>query len=60
MIWPRLLRTAKVFVDVTPKIDGFEQALPWPKALEMRQPQTLMYGREGQSVWRRIVILVKK
>lgn len=60
MIWPRLLRTAKVFVDITPSINGFEQSMPWPKALEMRQPQTLLYGREGQSVWRRIVILVKK
>lgn len=59
MIWPRMTDGRRI-VDIEPVIDGFKMMNPWPRQLTDKQPRELVYGREGQRVWRQIVILVKK
>jgi tRNA G10 N-methylase Trm11 len=51
-------------VHITPDYAGFKIINPIPKKLqdkiELTHRDTLIYGREGQRVWREIVILEKK
>ena len=59
MIWPRMAG-ANGLVNIEPDISGFELVNNWPSEFKNMQPRELVYGREGQRVWRRIVILQKK
>ena len=59
MIWPRMA-AASGLVNIEPDISGFELLNNWPSEFKNMQPRELVYGREGQRVWRRIVILQKK
>jgi tRNA G10 N-methylase Trm11 len=59
MIWPRMAG-ASGLVNIEPDISGFEMINNWPSEFKNMQPRELVYGREGQRVWRRIVILQKK
>ena len=64
MVWPIFLNgSRKNFLDLN--IGGWTIHRPLPTNLEggnikLTQRQTIIYGREGQKVWREIVILVKK
>jgi hypothetical protein len=59
MIWPRMT-DGRTIIDIEPEIEGFKMVNSWPEELKNMAPKELVYGREGQRVWRRIVILVKK
>ena len=59
MIWPRMAG-ANGLVNIEPDTSGFELVNNWPSEFKNMQPRELVYGREGQRVWRRIVILQKK
>lgn len=70
MLWPCLTKkfTSKnnrlIFMD--PQFNGFEIVPPLPEeiinhpAVKISPRQTLIYGREGQRVWREVVILKRK
>lgn len=59
MIWPRLM-SGQRHLDIEPRIEGFKIVNVWPRQLAELAPRELVYGREGQRVWRKIVILEKK
>jgi len=53
MIWPVFNIKGKT-IQITPDINGFEIKNPMPKR------NTIIYGRDGQKIWREIVILGSK
>jgi len=60
MIWP-VFSVDRRFRHMNPKIANFKIVNPLPKQeLRTTERQTIIYGREGQKVWREIVILEKK
>ena len=58
MIWPILNADGRQ-VSVTPRIDGYDIINP-PSPLYQGGNNGMIYKRDGQRVWRRIVILEKK
>lgn len=65
MIWP-VFHRGEEWVQLSPKLDGFKIINPLTgiSGLEgvskgLTNRGTLIYGREGQKVWREIVVLVK-
>jgi len=66
MIWPKLAHNAQRtthnenFINIEPEIRGFKMIDVWPSEFKNNMPKELVYGREGQRVWRKIVILQKK
>lgn len=64
MVWPVFREKNKAF-PITPEFNGFAITDPLPdgfRAVKKLYPQkrrTLLYGRDGQKVWREIVVLTK-
>ncbi|PLX26795.1 hypothetical protein C0583_05865 [Candidatus Parcubacteria bacterium] len=65
MVWPvRILGEKKLYLD--PDIKGFKNINVLPKELNSKLKRNLsfrnnlLYGRDGQKVWREIVVLEKK
>jgi len=60
MVWPVFSANNK-FRTMNPKLGNFKIVPPLTKnELRMTERQTIIYGRQGQKVWREIVILEKK
>lgn len=64
MVWPVFLKAK--FANLAPRLNGFKIVNPLPKFLlnqkgvKLTNRQTIIYGRQGQKVWREIVILQNK
>jgi len=64
IIFP-VFRTQNTSRYITPNLNGFKVINPIPaslqnnKLIKLTNRQTIIYGREGQKVWREIVILDK-
>lgn len=62
MAWP-VFRATRNSQHITPNLNGFKIVNPLPeylrenKSLKLTDRNTIIYGREGQKVWREIVIL---
>ncbi|MEI7452259.1 MAG: methyltransferase domain-containing protein [Candidatus Falkowbacteria bacterium] len=60
MIWP-VFNVGNRFQTMSPRLSNFKIVAPLAKnELRLTDRQTIIYGREGQKVWREIVILEKK
>lgn len=68
MVWPAFAKTSNgrpELFHVNPDLNGFKIADPIPaelrndKGIKLTGRNTIIYGREGQRVWREIVVLVK-
>jgi len=67
MVWPvfsrnthHVSRSMVGLVEVAPNFQGWEMVDAWPEGIRNDAKGYYLYGRPGQSVWRRIVILQKK
>ncbi len=67
MVWPIFMKHKTYNMkQITPDLNGFEIVNPIPenlrdnKIIKLTDRNTIIYGREGQKVWREIVILQTK
>jgi len=65
MVFP-VFRAKHDMVRISPDLNGFKIINPLPnelknnKFIKLTERNTIIYGREGQKVWREIVILENK